>query len=322
MSGYRQLHTHVWSDSWFEELEPELKLLFIYLFSNERASICGLYELPVRTISFETGLVRELIMKGLEVFNKANKVSYDCAVGVVWVRNMLKYQGNSSPKVQARIQADIQAVPDCDLKQKFLDSLAIPHGRGSDSPSYSSSIDQFKQERRQVETPSALRAPPPFRSTEMREEVLPRSPAEAAVHPELRVFVAVTGGRIPGQAQYQPVIEALRFLRGREALDDVALRAYLAPYWLAWSSRKRQDGRPYDPGNITWLVEWALNRSIPAPGGPKSSGPVRPAAPSPEETRRKLTERDEKIKRAVPAPPELRAKMRSLKEHLAGGNGQ
>ena len=42
MPGYRQLHTHIWSDNWFAELEPDLKLLFIYLFSNERASICGL----------------------------------------------------------------------------------------------------------------------------------------------------------------------------------------------------------------------------------------------------------------------------------------
>jgi len=24
------------------------------------------------------------------------------------------------------------------------------------------------------------------------------------------------------------------------------------------------DGRPYDPGNVTWLTEWALNGTIPA----------------------------------------------------------
>ena len=141
MSGYRQLHTHIWSDSWFIELEPDLKLLFIYLFSNERASICGLYELPIRTISFETGLDRDVIKKGLEIFNKADKVKYDFDASVVWVRNMLKYQGSPSPKVQTRIQADIKAVPDCDLKRQALDSLSIPYRRGSDTSIYSSSID-------------------------------------------------------------------------------------------------------------------------------------------------------------------------------------
>ena len=57
MTGYRQLYTHIWSDSWFVELEPDWMLLFIYLFSNERASICGLYELPIRTIFLKPGWI-------------------------------------------------------------------------------------------------------------------------------------------------------------------------------------------------------------------------------------------------------------------------
>ena len=92
---------------------------------------------------------------------------------------------------------------------------------------------------------------------------LPISPAEAMVHPDVRIYTAVTGGRIPGLSQYRLVIETVRLLRAREKLDDAALRTYLLPYWLAWSSRRRQDGRLYDPGNISWLTEWALNESIP-----------------------------------------------------------
>jgi hypothetical protein len=314
MSGYRQLHTHIWSDSWFIELEPDLKLLFIYLFSNERASICGLYELPIRTISFETGLDRDVIKKGLEIFNKADKVKYDFDASVVWVRNMLKYQGSPSPKVQTRIQADIKAVPDCDLKRQALDSLSIPYRRGSDTSIYSSSIDQFKEEEGELKNTGAgeQEEPPP----------LPTTPAEAMVHPDVRVYTAVTG-RIPGLSQYQTVIETVRFLRARQKLDDAALRTYLAPYWLAWSSRKRLDGRPYDPGNLTWLTEWALNGSIPLqgtfppPGGSKSSGPARPAVPTPEQTRRMLAEKDKLIKQATPMPEELRAKIRGLAGQMA-----
>ena len=298
-------------------------------------SICGLYELPIRTIAFETGLERELIKQGLAVFAKADKASYDFDTSVVWVKNMLKYQGSSSPKVQARIQADIKAVPACPLKQQFLDALSqlkdtvsispdtlsipadtlpIPYGSGSDTSIYSSSIDQLKQEPAQTQNPPEADVPPP----------LPVTPAQAMQHPDLRVFAAVTGGRIPGTSQYQPVIEAVRLLRLREKLDDAALREYLLPYWLAWSGRKRLDGRPYDPGNITWLVEWALNGSFPPPAGQNGSGTARPAVgsarpavPTPEETRRMLDERDEKIRQAVPMPEELRRKMRGLKEKLA-----
>ncbi len=335
MSGYRQLHTHIWSDGWFVELEPDLKLLFIYLFSNERASICGLYELPIRTIAFETGLEREAIKQGLEVFTKADKARYDFEASVVWVRNMLKYQGSMSPKVQARIQADIKAVPDCDLKRQFLDTLAIPYGRGSDTSIYSSSIDELKEEGVQGE-PSALSprgynaAPAPFPAkngdrpkAEMGEAGLPRTPAEAMEHPDVQVYTAVTG-RIPGVSQYQTVIEVVRLLRARQKLNEAALRAYLAPYWLAWSGRKRLDGRPYDPGNITWLTEWALNGSIPLqgtlppPGAPKAAGSARPAVASPEETRRMLAEKDKLISRATPMPEELRAKIRGLAGQMAG----
>jgi hypothetical protein len=92
---------------------------------------------------------------------------------------------------------------------------------------------------------------------------IPRSPGEAMVHPDLRVFAAVTGGRIPGLKDYRAVIDAVRILRQKKRLDDLALAAYLAPFWRTWSSRKRQDGRPYDKANISWLTDWALNGSMP-----------------------------------------------------------
>jgi hypothetical protein len=132
------------------------------------------------------------------------------------------------------------------------------------------------------------------------------------LHPDVRVFATVTGGRIPGLSQYQSVIEAVRFLRGKEKLDNQALAVYLAPFWLEWSSRKRLDGRPYDPGNITWLTEWASNSSIPPPGGPKVSEPAHATVPSPEETRRMLAEKDEIFKNTVPPPENVRARIRSL----------
>ena len=244
---------------------------------------------------------------------------------------MLKYQGSSSPKVQARIQADIKAVPDCPLKQQFLDTLSlapdtlsgpadtlsIPYRRGSDTSIYSSSIDQLKPASAQTQNPGQGADPPPLPAM----PAIPTTPAQAHDHPDLRIYAAVTGGRIPGSSQYQTVIEAVRFLRAREKLDDAALQEYLAPYWLAWSGRKRLDGRPYDPANLTWLTEWALNRSIPeksgAPPRPAGSAPARPAVPTPEQTRRMLDERDALIRQAVPMPADLRRKMHALKDKLA-----
>jgi hypothetical protein len=145
---------------------------------------------------------------------------------------------------------------------------------------------------------------------------LPDSPAEAMLHPDVRVYSAVTGGRIPGLSQYRQVIEAVRFVRAREELSDGALAAWLKPYWLAWTSRKRLDGRPYDPANLTWLTEWALNGTIPPPGGPREPEARHRSVPSPEQTRRMLDEREAEIKKAVPPPEHIREKMRGLKEKL------
>ena len=101
-------------------------------------------------------------------------------------------------------------------------------------------------------------------------EVVPRTPREAMEQRDIRVFMAATGGRVPGVSQYAPVIDVMRLLRTRKGLDDARLADFLAPYWLAWSTRKRRDGKPYDPGNISWLTEWALNETIPG-GGQEAS---------------------------------------------------
>ena len=42
MAAYRQIHNQIRKYSWFLKLNPNLKLLFIYLFSNERSELSGL----------------------------------------------------------------------------------------------------------------------------------------------------------------------------------------------------------------------------------------------------------------------------------------
>jgi len=40
MAKKRYITDIIWSDTWFEELEPNEKLLFIYLLTNQQVSIC------------------------------------------------------------------------------------------------------------------------------------------------------------------------------------------------------------------------------------------------------------------------------------------
>ena len=123
MTSFRQIHTKIWKDDWFLELEPMNKLFFIYLFSNEQASISGIYELAMRVMSFESGLTMPEIKDAFELFQDARKAFY--ADGVVWVPNLRKYHETQSPKVQTKILKDLAAVKDCNLKGIYCDTYGI-----------------------------------------------------------------------------------------------------------------------------------------------------------------------------------------------------
>ena len=116
MANYRQIHVSIWKDEYFLDLNSSEKLLFIYLFSNELASLSGLYKLPKRVIEFETGLKTSVINATLQKFEQAGKVFYEN--GIVWVLNLRRYNRGSS-KVDIRIQNDILEIPDCPLKEKY-----------------------------------------------------------------------------------------------------------------------------------------------------------------------------------------------------------
>lgn len=118
MANYRQIHVSIWKDEWFLDLEPQEKLLFIYLFGNEATSLSGIYKLPLKVILFETGLNKEYVVDTLYKFADAKKVFYED--GIVWVVHMRRYHETTSSKVQQRINADIALIPDCPLKIRYL----------------------------------------------------------------------------------------------------------------------------------------------------------------------------------------------------------
>lgn len=109
MANYRLIHTQIWRDSWFMDLTPTERYFFIYLFSNDAASVCGLYRLDLRVIEFETGLSREEITALFDKFERDGKAYY--RDGVIWVVNLQRYNASTSPKVSARIKTDLAGIP-------------------------------------------------------------------------------------------------------------------------------------------------------------------------------------------------------------------
>jgi hypothetical protein len=107
----------LWSTPFYTSLSPEGKLLYMYLLTNPHANVSGLYVLPGRQIAFETGLSEETIREQMRFLEEAGKVLYDGTV--VWVKDVFNWNATRSPKLAVKIEREVSAVPDCQVKAKW-----------------------------------------------------------------------------------------------------------------------------------------------------------------------------------------------------------
>ena len=102
MSKLRSINTVIWSDPWFELLKPSAKLLFIYLVTNEKTNMLGVYEISLRKVSFETGISETDIDKFLKEFELNKKIRY--AENRVLLLNFLKHQNYNFNMMKSAIR--------------------------------------------------------------------------------------------------------------------------------------------------------------------------------------------------------------------------
>lgn len=123
MPKQRYINTKLWNDNWIRTLNPLDRYLFIYLLTNEHTNIAGIYELPVGSMAYESGLderdLQNAMLKRLEP-----KVYY--IDGWVIICNFPKHQDyEKSPKIRAGIETCLKDIPDRVLKG--IDTLSIPY---------------------------------------------------------------------------------------------------------------------------------------------------------------------------------------------------
>jgi hypothetical protein len=123
MAKQRMINTKFWSDGWIVNLDPIEKLLFLYLLTNERTNICGVYELPIKYMAIETGIDKDMVEKVLKRFTKDKKIYF--IKGWVVIKNFIKNQNQGSPKVKVGIEAELSKIPaEILTKIKELDTLS------------------------------------------------------------------------------------------------------------------------------------------------------------------------------------------------------
>ena len=74
MAKKRMIDTRFWDDNYIITLSPVEKLLFLYLITNPLTLICGVYEIAIRRIVFDTGISESEVLEKLEKFGRDGKV--------------------------------------------------------------------------------------------------------------------------------------------------------------------------------------------------------------------------------------------------------
>ncbi len=110
MAKQRFINTKFWSDKWVrQKLNPLDRYLFMYFLTNEHTNISGVYELPVETIAFETGIDKEDLNKSMLPRLKPKVFYVD---GWVFITNFAKHQrSRGSPKIEIGIEKAISEIP-------------------------------------------------------------------------------------------------------------------------------------------------------------------------------------------------------------------
>ncbi len=108
MSKNRVINTKFWDDGYIINLDPVEKLLFLYLLTNPLTSICGIYEINLRRIAFDTGIDSEMVSKILSRFSKDKRVFY--IGGWVVIKNFIKNQV-LNPSVKQGIKREFRDIP-------------------------------------------------------------------------------------------------------------------------------------------------------------------------------------------------------------------
>jgi len=167
---YRLIDTRLWSDPKVRELQPKAKLLFVYFITNPHAHFSGIYYLPLPVIRHETGLSRLAIETGIDTLSKGYLVCFDRLSEIVWVVNMLRYQGRGK-KILQGVANQLESLHKCTLISEFLrhyKHLAIPYQYPIDGASIQEQEQEEgggrgEQEKRSIKSKQEERggSPPP-----------------------------------------------------------------------------------------------------------------------------------------------------------------
>lgn len=127
----RLIYTKFWEDSYICSLSFKEKLAFLYLFTNSRVNLCGIYELPDKFIKVDLDFSQEDIDKMKKKFEEDGKFYF--YQGYVKILNIEKYNQFSGEKNEIAKNKELSMIPD--RVSKYFDRVSIGYLQVEDTSS-------------------------------------------------------------------------------------------------------------------------------------------------------------------------------------------
>lgn len=115
----RIIHTKLWKDGWYVNLSQEAKFLWLYLLTNDKINICGIYEITDREIIFDTSMNTDTLKK-IKKELEPKAIFYK---DYVKISNVEKYNNyRKSPKNEVAYNRELSCIPDDVLRVYGIDT--------------------------------------------------------------------------------------------------------------------------------------------------------------------------------------------------------
>lgn len=143
----RSVQDRFWSDGWVRKLNPLDRYLFLYLLTNEHSSWCGVYELEMGVMAFESGLDERELERSMLPRLAPKVIYFDGWVYIPnWTRHHASESGNLSPQQKKGVEAAWAKVPErirLTLKEIEADGIPYAYPMGGVSASSSALASSF-----------------------------------------------------------------------------------------------------------------------------------------------------------------------------------
>lgn len=117
---YRTVDSAFWTDPKVRKLDARARLAFLYLITNPHTHVGGIYYLPTTLALLETGLTEKEWDKVSDTLSRLGLARFDPGSDVVWVVNMLAYQGRGEKNERAAA-AHLATLHNSKLIQEFTE---------------------------------------------------------------------------------------------------------------------------------------------------------------------------------------------------------